>query len=466
MAIREVGTVSGTTINGGDLALDLTTITGLAEGDLVIAAFVVADTTDRNMVTNDANTWTEITDLYANDTEDVNLGVFYRYMTSSVDTTVTGEGFGSASAGVAGVARAFRGVATVANGGPFDTAATTATGTDGALANPPSIDHSNADGTVIVIAAGAAQATGSVFASPQTRYQANMRSVTVAETFDASVALTHAPPTADPEDPTAFTNANSASTNSWAACTMALKPATPVGIHLMGMESGSNINGADVTVTLPTNMVEGDLVIFAYEEAGTLSNLDLSMDTADYTEVADLFADDTLDANVGVYYKFMGATPDTTAVANGSGAAADGLAAVVHVYRGVQLVANGGPFDTTTATTTGTSTILADPPSIDWSGSAGRVAVIAVGGTSASNTGAFGKPANYSDFIGALGNDTNDAHVALGVNYAPADPENPAAVTFTAADNTSYSYGAATMILRPIELGSGQLHIMTAFIGL
>jgi hypothetical protein len=448
VAIREVGTASNTAVNGADCAIDLTAITGLAEGDLVIAAFVVADTVDRDMMTTDANTWTEITDLYANDTEDCNLGVFYRYMTSSVDTTVTGKGYASASAGVAGVARAFRGVASAADGGPFSATTTTATGTDGALADPPSITHAH-DGAVIVIVAGAAQATSSAYTiAAGTMFASNLTTRTVAETFDASIAMTHGPPTGASTDHAAFGNANSAATNSWCAATIALKPSLPLGIHLVGGGAGFNNNGSDVVITL-SNMREGDLVIGTYAIGSTAGDFDMSV--SGYTEVADLFGNDTIDVNFGVFYKYMTSTPDASITFVGNANASDGVAGTVHVYRGVKSAAQGGPWDTTPTTSNTLSTTFPNPPSIDWTGLPGRVAVIAGGGSSQTNSGLYVRPASYVDFATSIGNDTNDGHSGIGTNYAPADPEDPDIFTGNAAlvDNVAYASCACTMMLAP-----------------
>ncbi len=460
MAIREIGSVASSAANGGDLALDLTTITGLAEGDLVIAAFCIADTSDRDMVTLDANTWTEIVDLYDNDTEDVNLGVFYRYMTSSIDTAVTIEGYGNASAGVAGIARAFRGVATVADGGPFDAATTTATGTGGALADPPSITHTT-EGAVIVIVAAAAQATSSPFAiTAQSMYKENLSTVNVAETFDPSLGLTHAPPLAaagGATDLPAFTNANSAATNSWAACTIALQPALPLGIYLIGGMVDAIGSGADLALTLPTNLLEGDLVIVVGGCGSTTGDHTMTMDTADYTTVADLFANDTIDTNMGVFYKFMGATPDTTAQFNGCAVANDATIGAYYVFRGVAPASQSGPFDVAATTTTATSTAIPNAPSIDWSGSAGRVAVVAAIGGNQTGSGLLIPPANsYYDLIDGIANGVNDASIGVMSRYdGLSDPEDPGAFTFSAADNIAYSNVACTMMLKPYVAPTG-----------
>ena len=65
MAISFVGSTSGSAIDGGNVTLDLTTISGLAENDLVIVAYAAGDNdsvdSDMSMVTAG---YAEIADLY------------------------------------------------------------------------------------------------------------------------------------------------------------------------------------------------------------------------------------------------------------------------------------------------------------------------------------------------------------------------------------------------------------------
>lgn len=148
----------------------------------------------------------------------------------------------------------------------------------------------------------------------------------------------------------------------------------PDAIALTGLSGGTDSSPS-----------EGDLVIVAFCCAGTV-DMNLAIDTAGYTDVAELYANGTRDANLLVGYKFMGASPDASVTVSG-GEANRGAVAAIHVWRSVD---SGTPLDVSATTATGTGTGQPNPPSITPI-STGAV-VIAVGGGS----GPSGMEANFT----------------------------------------------------------------------
>ena len=129
-------------------------------------------------------------------------------------------------------------------------------------------------------------------------------------------------------------------------------------VSFVGSAENSSVGNTDTTVDLTTitGLAQDDLVIVT-GGIGDDDNVnhDVIVNTTGYTEVADLFADDTDDANVAVWYKFMGATPDTSVVVEGSTGGTDSsIAVVVMVFRGVNTTT---PMDVTPTTVTGINTM-------------------------------------------------------------------------------------------------------------
>lgn len=125
----------------------------------------------------------------------------------------------------------------------------------------------------------------------------------------------------------------------------------------------------------------GDYVLVGVS-VGHSSDLNLSMNTSGYTEIADLSAVNvTTRANLGVYEKFMGATADTTAQAsipaNGTGS---GYVLEAMVFRGVDPTT---PRDVAAVTATSNSSILPDAGSV--SPITGDSWVVAIGAAAHSN---------------------------------------------------------------------------------
>ena len=91
----------------------------LEPGDLVIVVWQVPSTSDRNF---NVSGWTEIADLYANDSTDAQIAAFYKVMGDPADTSFTWSDGYAASTSIVSIA--FRGVDTST---PLDVSAVTGT---------------------------------------------------------------------------------------------------------------------------------------------------------------------------------------------------------------------------------------------------------------------------------------------------------------------------------------------------
>lgn len=221
-------------------------------------------------------------------------------------------------------------------------------------------------------------------------------------------------------------------------------------ISFIGSAEASSSSNANATLTFPGGMAQNDLVIVVYAIGDNdNADIDLVMVTAGYTEIVDIFSDDVLEANLGVFYKVMGATPDTSAEVDGLGGVDAATAAVCMVFRGVDTTT---PFDVTTTTATGVNTFVANPPSINHGNPSGVWTVIAgASGHVLGGAGTYTFPTGYTtNAIDRGHDDTNDVTVGMGYNTTPADPEDPGVMTHSGTDNlTDYAWAAATMALRP-----------------
>lgn len=192
-----------------------------------------------------------------------------------------------------------------------------------------------------------------------------------------------------------------------------------------------------------------DLVLISYAEASSGDvSLASAITTSGYTQVAELFANDSNDANLAVFYKVMGATPNTTVSAKTAASSQNGAACVVHVFRGVDTTT---PLDVTSTTATNIDTGNTNPAAIT-PATSGNV-IIPFGCYAEGNVArSYTAPSYLSNFrqtnrVGTTyGIVTGSGHVTgqpAGVSYDPA--------TWLASnDSSSYSWCAVTLALRPI----------------
>lgn len=223
MAITWIANYSNGAANAGPVTVTYT-VTPTAN-DLIILYYVDAAVSDKAMPAISTYTGPN-NELYANGTNDVNSAMYYKY-SDGTETSVVGPDMSGTVDGVSLAAMIFRGVALAVDGGPFSTAATTATGTTNGNADPASI--ATTAGDVVVCCVGAAAATIGTFTAP-TNYTTNANLGTAgSDTSSGTAAIAYRDTgLSNPEDPGAWTM--SGTSHSYTAVTLALKAAAAGGI--------------------------------------------------------------------------------------------------------------------------------------------------------------------------------------------------------------------------------------------
>lgn len=207
----------------GEVTLSLSSLTLLERDVLVVVYCDVGDSTSTFTATaNTGGPCEKLVDEVGDDTLNANLAVFLAVQGPTPDTSITISG-GTAGLGYAARILQYRGVDPVS---PTDVATTTATGTDGDDANPPSNTPESA-GTKIVAIYAAARDGSTTWTAP-----ANVNNFVEISTSD-TVSTVRIPVigTGDKDwtsgafDPDAATGGSSSASAAWAAATIALKSA-------------------------------------------------------------------------------------------------------------------------------------------------------------------------------------------------------------------------------------------------
>lgn len=229
--------------------------------DFIVIAAAVGDTADNGLAAPTEGGYTdvlEVSDLYSNDVNDVNLDLYYRYW-DGVQTTATFANAGGSNASNVATCYVFRNVALVAEGGPFRAAPVTATGINSSNADPPSIATGTGDAVVIIGATGHTGGATATYTNPA-NYTTNPAVRAHNDTIDCLMGMGYRlSGYANPENPAVFTAATigTAADNAWAAISLALKrrPFT-----------------AAVTGTITNSALEADIVAGGKTAILTLTN--------------------------------------------------------------------------------------------------------------------------------------------------------------------------------------------------
>lgn len=223
--------------------------------------------------------------------------------------------------------------------------------------------------------------------------------------------------------------------------------------YVGGVTAGAAGSTTNITISLSGTLTggsdsspsAGDLVIVTIAVGHTNDAISTVVVTADYTPLTILNADDSRDIQLGVEYKFMGETPDTSVVISGSDNASDAIAYTVQVFRGVDQTT---PMDVTPVPATGTNFGRPDPGPIT-PATTGAWIVINTGASNFSATGF-----TYSEMTNVLtsaGSDTTDVIVGSGYYTAWSSGEFDPAADTTGSNSTNDSWAAYTLALRPIQ---------------
>lgn len=219
--------------------------------------------------------------------------------------------------------------------------------------------------------------------------------------------------------------------------------------YVGGQTTDITIGNKTITFALTGGLASvpaaGDFVLVSVAVTTSATDLSVGVTTSGYSEITELFSNDTVASNLSVSSKFMGATPDTTVTVTGKSSSSNGGVAVIQVYRGVDPAT---PLDVTTTLYPGTNTAIVNPAAITPTTSGAYIVISGMGGHSRDAAGTY--TASYlTSFIQQVTNNTYDCTAAMGYVPWTSGSYNPAAWTFNASDSTSYSYAVATMALRP-----------------
>lgn len=279
MALQWVGGASGIG-SGANYSVPLTSLSGgigssPQEGDIVIVVSGFAQTSDDNPGPITSG-YTEVADLYISDTADTNASVSYKIVGATPDTSVEVGGSGSGTYGSATVVHVWRGVD---QSNPMDVPVITATGSNGANIDSPSITPVT-DGAVVLTCGLSAHASGGSTKTVPSGYSNGVQAVSAA-TRNSLAVIASKLWASGSEDPGAWTGGTSQAFDSWAAVTLALRPAT----------TGATETHAEVSQTLEDSTIASTATV---EIAASVSQ---TLDDATVSSVADVAGGITADIN-------------------------------------------------------------------------------------------------------------------------------------------------------------------------
>lgn len=206
------------------------------------------------------------------------------------------------------------------------------------------------------------------------------------------------------------------------------------------------INGENVTIDLTSLGLQQDDVVIAALGIAEDASVTATMVSSGWTNVVNIEAVDTEHAHLAIWYKVMGATPDTSVQAGPSAVnTGDTTLLQVRAFRGVDTTT---PMDVTATSATHLNTAVPNPPSITTANDFTRVVAFGVashttGGASLSHDS--GIEAIYTNGT----NETTDGAMASVMFLKGSSGSiNPDAFTFSVADSTSFAAASATIALR------------------
>jgi len=197
--------------------------------------------------------------------------------------------------------------------------------------------------------------------------------------------------------------------------------------------------------------VTGDTVYVAYNIGGGAADVDVTMTTSGYTEITEVYpAGGTTNANLAVFRKKMGGTPDTTVTPGSTTNNGYAGTVVIYVVSGI----DSTPEDVTPTTASGTATAKANPPSIS-PATTGAVVLVFGGGSATTGAVYTQSGSELSNFVSVLSGDTVDSMIGGGTFAWTSGAFDPVIwAGGTAGANDSWS--AACIAVRPIIVSTSK----------
>ena len=193
----------------------------LQDGDLVLIAVTAHGSSGDVNFTPPAG-WTEEADLFGDDTNDVNFYVVSKFMGAVPDASVALPGPGTAGLDASVTIHALRGVS---QSNRLDVASVTVTGFNTGRPNPGAITPVTPGAWIYVAGGGYGTTVGGELASSDLSVATNhFRSIGFNTNAQVGAGI-KTDWTTGAFDPAQFTGGSTASASSWAALTMALRPA-------------------------------------------------------------------------------------------------------------------------------------------------------------------------------------------------------------------------------------------------
>lgn len=227
---------------------------------------------------------------------------------------------------------------------------------------------------------------------------------------------------------------------------------------ITGTGSTLTVSLTSLTVgTRPGAVQTGDLLIAVVWHASTTNN-NPGIDASDtsgltWTEVADLYANDTADINLSVSWAIVTGTPPTAAIFTGPNNTADSGGAAVYAFTGADLTT---PMDVSVTTATGINTADPDDPAITPVTTGATFVAIHASAEPNNSTFSYASDSPPLGYTGASLNSaagtTNDGDMVgttkVNAGIAGVAEDRPLQ-PFSGTDSTSNSWAAVMMAIRP-----------------
>jgi hypothetical protein len=214
-----------------------------------------------------------------------------------------------------------------------------------------------------------------------------------------------------------------------------------MAITFVGSAEVGSLNGADATLDLTgIALQQNDIVVLTYSFDNTLATDNSGITSAGWTQIYEGF--DTVGSGVfklGVYYKIMGASPDSSVVVDGTGIQFTAMSVVAMAFRGIN---QSVPQD---AVFTHFEDLNVDPdPAAITTVTDGAAVIVCAGGDRIDNS--ITAPSGYGNQVDIATSDTFKALAAMAwKEVASAGVENPGTWT----NWSLMTYQVVTVALRP-----------------